>query len=275
MRIRYLFFFIGFLLSFPQSTSAYSIIGIENNVGAGFPRPNDDKGRADRAPTVLRVVFCPLHYENNADFLKDTGIMTRKLFQVRPFSEFEGRIAFSYLELSPEEQSRIFKPVSAFPPLLARRDFIDGLSEKIGAVYKLVIIDAKGGQTCAELSRIDKASLLIIGRARYNSANSFAKGFLHELGHSLGLRDEFIDSAHNLEPGYPNCAVTKKEAQEWWGDLVGRDSRVNYISGCCGNRSYIRPTIASLMNDADKAEDFGPVNERYLREALIEDKRNF
>ncbi|MDP3732853.1 MAG: hypothetical protein Q8R31_07540 [Candidatus Omnitrophota bacterium] len=30
----------------------------------------------------------------------------------------------------------------------------------------------------------------------------------------------------------------------------------------------IRPTIASLMNDADKAEDFGPVNERFLRKEL-------
>ena len=36
------------------------------------------------------------------------------------------------------------------------------------------------------------------------------------------------------------------------------------------NKKYIRPTIASLMNDADKAEDFGPVNERYLRQVLVE-----
>ncbi len=226
------------------------------------------KDAPDKA--VLRLVFCPLRYENNRDFLDDIGIITKKLFKLKPFSEFEGRIACSYLTLSPEEEGFIFKPVSAFPPLLVRQDFIDGLSEKIRPVYKLVIIDAKGGQTCAELSQIDKTSLLIVGRARYNSANSLAKGFLHELGHSLGLREESIDSAHNPQPGYPNCATSKKDAQEWWGDLAGRDSRVNYISGCSGNKEYIRPTIASLMNDADKAEDFGPVNERYLRKVLTE-----
>lgn len=226
------------------------------------------KDAPDKA--VLRLVFCPLHYQDNMDFLNDIGIFRKKLFKVSPFSEFEGKITFSYLNLSPEEEKLVFKPVSAFPPLLVRQDFIDGLDKKFKSVYKLVIIDAKGGQTCAELSQIDKTSLLIVGRARYNSGNSFAKGFLHELGHSLGLREESIDSAHKPEPGYPNCATSKKDAQEWWGDLVGRDSRVNYISGCSGNKGYIRPTIASLMNDADKAEDFGPVNECYLREVLRE-----
>jgi len=43
---------------------------------------------------------------------------------------------------------------------------------------------------------------------------------------------------------------------------------VRYVRGCCGNRNYIRPTTASLMNDPDKAGDFGPVNERYIRTAL-------
>ena len=247
-----MFFFIGLLLFFSQSAPAYTIA--------------HHKDAPDKA--VLRLVFCPLHYRDNRDFLNDIGIITKKLFKLKPFSEFEGKIAFSYLELSPEEERLIFKPVSAFPPLLARQDFIDGLSEKLKSVYKLVIIDAKSGQTCAELSQIDKISLLIIGRSRYNNSNSFAKGFLHELGHSLGLREEFIDAGHNPEPGYPNCAPTKKEAQEWWGDLVGQGTRVNYIFGCCGNKNYIRPTIASLMNDPDKAEDFGPVNERYLRQVL-------
>ncbi len=247
-------FFIVFLLFFPQSAPAYTIV--------------HHKDAPDKA--ILRIIFCPLHYRDGRDFLKDIGIITKKLFRLKPFSEFEGEIALSYLELSSEEEKSVFKPVSAFPPLLARQDFIDSLSRKIEGPYKLVIIDAKGGTTCAELSRTDKISLLIVGRSRYNNTNSFAKGFLHELGHSLGLRDEFIDSAHNPEPGYPNCALTKKEAREWWGDLVGRDSRVNYISGCCGNRNYIRPTIASLMNDADKAEDFGPVNERYLRKVLAD-----
>ncbi|MDD4980625.1 MAG: hypothetical protein PHC54_05090 [Candidatus Omnitrophica bacterium] len=49
---------------------------------------------------------------------------------------------------------------------------------------------------------------------------------------------------------------------------MGKVPRVNYIHGCCGNKNYIRPVIASLMNNPDKAEDFGPVNERFLRKEL-------
>ncbi len=135
--------------------------------------------------------------------------------------------------------------------------------------YKLVIIDVKGSISCAELSLIDKTSLIILGKARYKDTDSLAKGFLHELGHSLGLYDECVDCAQLSFGGYPNCAPTKEEAERWWGDLAGKDPRVNYIAGCCGNKNYIRPAIASLMNDPDKAEDFGPVNERYLRNILM------
>ena len=66
----------------------------------------------------------------------------------------------------------------------------------------------------------------------------------------------------------PIARQPKKRPRNGGGDLVGQGTRVNYIFGCCGNKNYIRPTIASLMNDPDKAEDFGPVNERYLRQVL-------
>lgn len=149
-----------------------------------------------------------------------------------------------------------------------RRDFLNDLLTYLKSNYKLIIIDASGSVSTAELSSPDKLSLVILGRARYEDSSSFAKGFLHELGHSLGLRDECVDCQQLCPPGPPNCATTKEEAENWWGDLVGKEQRVNYISGCCGNKEYIRPTIASLMNNPDKAEDFGPVNERYLRKIL-------
>ena len=65
-------------------------------------------------------------------------------------------------------------------------------------------------------------------------------------------------------PGPPNCAATEEDAKAWWGDLEGTMPRVHYIHGCGGNKNYIRPTIASFMNDPDKAGDYGPVNARYL-----------
>jgi hypothetical protein len=220
-----------------------------------------------KAGKYLNLVFCPLNYQDKADFVKDRGALIRKLKITKPFDECNN-FKFWYINLSPKEDLEVFKPVPAFPPLKVREDFLTDISSKIKGVYKLVIIDAEGSITCAELSEIGTTSLIIIGRSAYDNDNNFAKGFLHELGHSLGLRDECINCQQRSTSGYPNCASNKEEAIKWWGDLAGKDERVNYISGCCGNKDYIRPTIASLMNDFRKAEDFGPVNQRYLRREL-------
>jgi len=220
----------------------------------------------------LSLVFCPLYYKDAADFARDRETLIRRLKITKPFDEYNN-FKFWYINLSQKEECKVFKPTSVFPPFKVRKDFLTDISAKLKGVYKLIIIDAEGPVSCAELSSIDKLSLIILGRRRYENEGSFAKGFLHELGHSLGLRDEYAGGSQLCSPGPPNCAAIKKEAEEWWGDLVGKDSRVNYISGCCGNKDYIRPTIASLMNDPDKAEDFGPVNERYLRDALAGTKK--
>ena len=215
----------------------------------------------------LKLVFCPLNYSSKEDFLKDVGFLIQRLKKTSPFEEVSDKIGFYYVDLKEEEKS-IFKETNSFPPLGVRRDFLDGILSYLKSKYKLVIIDASGSVSCAELSSIDKLSLIILGKARYSQSGSFAKGFLHELGHSLGVHDECVDCQQLSPVGEPNCATNKEEAQKWWGDLVGKSPEVNYIRGCCGNKNYIRPTIASLMNDPDKAEDFGLVNERYLRKIL-------
>ncbi len=219
---------------------------------------------------ILNLVFCSLHYQDKEIFLKDIDALIARLSKIKPFDEFMRNIGFYYIVLSKEEENLIFKPTPSFPPLKVRQDFLDNILAHLKSNYKLIIIDASGSVSCAELSSVDKMSLIVLGKRRYKDRDSFAKGLLHELGHSLGLRDECVDCQQFSSAGQPNCASTKEEAEKWWGDLVGKEPRVNYISGCCGNKSYIRPSIASLMNDADKAEDFGPVNERYLRRVLEE-----
>jgi hypothetical protein len=191
----------------------------------------------------------------------------QRLKQTKPFDEFNN-FRFWHIILSGEEQDAIFKAVADFPPLKVRKDFLEDILAKLKSEYKLIIIDASGLTSCAELSSLDKTSLIILGKARYKDGHSFTRGFLHELGHSLGLRDECIDCQQLSSSGPPNCASNKQEAEEWWGELVGKESEVNYIAGCCGNKNYIRPTIGSLMNNPDNAEDFGPVNERYLKNIL-------
>jgi len=170
--------------------------------------------------------------------------------------------------VSDKEASETFKFTQDFPPLRIREDFLKDIQKRVGGEYKLVILDNRGFVSCAELSRADRSSLIILGREEYASGGDFAKGFLHELGHSFGLRDECVNCLQRSSSGYPNCASSPEEAQKWWGGLVKKGGRVGFISGCCGNKNYIRPTIASLMNDFRRADDFGPVNEKYLRSEL-------
>ena len=210
------------------------------------------------------MVFCALH-EDKETFLKDVHVLTSKLGATPPFSAFPHDIALYHIVLLPEEAARIFKEAPGIPPLQVRRDFLQTIAVRLKGPYKLVIIDASGGTSTAELSDPHTTSLIILGKGRYTTADSFAKGFLHELGHSLGLRDEGVSGTAGLAPpGPPNCAATEEEAKAWWGDLEGNVARVGYIHGCGGNKNYIRPTIASFMNDPDKAGDYGPVNTRYL-----------
>ena len=222
----------------------------------------------NQANSIFNLVFCPINYTNKENFSKDIEVFIQRLSKTKPFDEFMDRVGFWQINIFKDEEKALFKKTQGLPPLKVRQDFLDDILSYLKSDYKLILIDALGSVSCAELSSTDKMSLIILGKRRYNNSGSFAKGFLHELGHSLGLRDECVDCQQLSLAGPPNCAATKEEAQKWWGDLVGKVARVNYIRGCCGNKDYIRPVIASFMNDADKAEDFGPVNERYLKNIL-------
>jgi hypothetical protein len=217
----------------------------------------------------LNLVFCPRNYQNDSDFAGDLEKIKEKLKKIFPFSKCNDKISLYKVNITREEENKFFKDTQDFPPLDIRQDLLGNIGNSLKkSPYKLVIIDAKGEVSCAELSELSKVSLVILGRFRYKTAESFTKGFLHELGHSLGLRDECTDCSRPGEPGFPNCAATKEDALKYWGDLAAKGVGANFFAGCCGNRKYIRGTIASLMNDAEKAGSFGPVNERYLRDVL-------
>jgi hypothetical protein len=225
-------------------------------------------GESSSEGKSLNLVFCSLDYPNDGDFLKDIETLIQRLKMTKPFDEFNN-LKVWYIALSKQEESEIFKPTQGLPPLEVCLNFINSISANLNSNYKLVIIDSLGSVSCAELALPDRISLIILGKNRYRDKDSFTKGFLHELGHSLGLHDESPNSEAALcLPGPPNCAPTKEEAQRLWGDLTARGERVGYFSGCCGDKNYFRPTIASLMNNPDEASDFGPANERYIRDAL-------
>ena len=259
MKFLRLFIFAFYFFCFTSTCFAYTV---ESYAGQ-FP---------EQTANVLNFVFCPLNYVSNKLFLRDIERFYAKIKNTKPFDEFYSKIGFYYINLSDKEEDLIFKQKQGFPPIKVSKNFLDDVSTRLKSKYKLIVIDAGGSVSCAQLSSIDKTSLLILGKRRYKSINSFNKGFLHELGHSLGLRDEYTRCEQLCPPGKPNCATNIEEAEEWWGDLVKR-GKADYIRGCCGNRNYIRSSLVSLMNDPDKAENFGAVNECYLRRVLLESEQ--
>lgn len=221
------------------------------------------------AGSALNLVFCPLNYQDAESFQRDLDLCTQRLIKTRPFEGFRDSIRMWRVWLGRETQGILFRSTDDFPPVKVREDFLRGISRSLGAPYKLVLIDATGFVSCAEVSSINAFSVIVLGKAGCGGSDDFTGNFLHEIGHSLGLRDEGANcGSARCPPGPPNCAVSKEQAEEWWGALVGVDPAVNYIGGCCGNKDYLRPTLVSLMGDARKAEDFGPVNERYLKACL-------
>ncbi|MFA5338150.1 MAG: hypothetical protein WC330_07445 [Candidatus Omnitrophota bacterium] len=242
-----LFFYCNFC--FPYTIDTYP------NLNPGYS--------AKKIPFVL--VF--INYTNEQSYSADLSILNEKLMTTSPFDEFLKNIVVYKIDISREEEKIFFKKTQNFPYVSVRTDLLENIASDVKGAYKLVIVDSLGSLSCAELSLVDKFSLIILGRGRYKNKEDFAKGFMHELGHSFGLRDE-CSSCNQGRAGFPNCASNEKEAEKWWGRQVTERGRVGYFKGCCGRKDYIRPTIASLMNDPNKARDFGPVNEEYLRDSM-------
>ncbi len=217
----------------------------------------------------INLVFIPLGYPDKESFLKDVKELTEKLTITTPFNEFPGAFRIWMIDLTAKEQNLFFGTSGVFPYFSVRSDLLEKIQQGVKGTYKGIVISFSGSTSCAELSSANKFSLLIIGRNRYKDKNSFAKGFLHELGHSFGLRDECWKCAAT-DMGFPNCAKDKNEANQWWGDLTVGSERAGYFPGCCGRPDCIRPTSISLMNDPNKANDYGPVNERYLHNKMEE-----
>ena len=252
------FFFLALIsLFFTPPLSAWQII----------PYQQEDSLFIQESQVALNLVFVPLNYEQRDEFKDDVSSISDKLRQTPPFDEFKGLKVY-FLRILPDEEAVLFKRGEEYPYLKIRNDLIEQLEVRLDAPYKLVILDKQGSVTAAELSKINKFSMIILGKRSNNTKAKFAKAFLHEIGHSLGLREENPRSSHQIIPGPPNCAPDKQTALNWWGDMVGKIQGVGYISLRSGENIFIKPTSQSLMNNPRKSNTYGPVNERYLREEL-------
>ncbi|MFB6146391.1 MAG: hypothetical protein ABEJ08_01730 [Halobacteriaceae archaeon] len=101
-------------------------------------------------------------------------------------------------------------------------------------------------------------------------AGDGAAGFLHEWGHAFGgLKDEYYSEDGPDNSGPPNCASTREEAEEWWGDLADERDDVGFYRGCAYNEDNWRPHEQSIMGNGG-LWSYGPVGERAMREELAQ-----
>ncbi len=231
------------------------------------PLPADSVLAEPEEEIIINLVFVSLNYPESSDFEKDIYSITARLKSIFPFNEFKG-FSFFLLTVGPEEKQEIFKQNRGFPYLKVRDDFISELNNAIGGNYKLVILNKDISTSAAELSKANETSLIILGRDSFGKRNRLAKAFLHEFGHSLGLKEESAGSGQTVVPGEPNCAPDRQTAVKWWGDLAAENSSVGYFEVKAGGKTYIKPTLRSIMNNPFKSYGYGPVNERYLRREL-------
>ena len=216
---------------------------------------------------TLNLVFVSLGYQREDNFEKDISSILARLKKTSPFREFKS-LKIYLLDTGLKEKDALFKKSKNFPFLKVKNSLIQGIKRRVGGVYKLVILNKESSASAAELSSIKDISLIILGKSSYGKKNRIAKVFLHELGHSLGLREENPASSQPIISGEPNCAPDKETAKKWWGDAAEENSGVDYFEVKARNKTFIKPTLRSIMNNPFKSSGYGPVNERYLRGEL-------
>lgn len=103
-----------------------------------------------------------------------------------------------------------------------------------------------------------------------NDSQNDPRTFVHEFGHSFGgLQDEYTEFGARDDPGRPNCADDRQQAEDWWGELAGEEDSVDYFEGCSYVNSNVRPTIMSLMYiQFFDSYDFELVNEGRLERVI-------
>jgi len=252
-----------FFLFFPSSAFSWQITPYQQTKGVTIEK--------EEGQSILNLVFVSLGYQEEPEFKKDASLIINRFKNTPPFDELKGLKVY-LLDASLEERAILFKENEKFPYLKVRNDFIQSLENKLRGVYKLVILNKGGNASAAELSGIKDTSLIILGKSSYGRKNRLAKAFLHEFGHSLGLKEENSGTSRPIIPGRPNCAPDKKTAIKWWGDMAEVIDGVGYFEIQFGDNKFIKPTRRSIMNNPFKSSGYGPVNERYLyRELGIEE----
>ncbi len=133
--------------------------------------------------------------------------------------------------------------------------------------FELVVLSARTFTSRAAIAVPSKSSAAFVS----TSDDAWPRYLLHELGHTLGLRDERARlEAKSRSPARmpgPNCTATRAEARRRWGDLIAR-GEAGLHRGCAGHARWLRPDARTVMGFPRETTAFGAASTRYLRDAI-------
>jgi|GEM_PF-1886992 len=230
-------------------------------------------------PRGLNLIFFADKYPSWEEFEQDINSLMSVLKKIEPWQTYN---QYNIFKINPKKNDICYIKIKdeRKPVLRCKEDINNYLNNLSLERFKLVVLSRREFQSWANLVRMDNGGIFFsMPILLENNLEKAVHGllFAHLFGHSFGLKDEEIyvlaragGAPHT--PDGPNCAPDKETAKKMWGDLAGQfPETVGYFKGCCGNRDYIKPTKASIMNLNNTAEisyEYGPVSEMYLQKIL-------
>lgn len=227
----------------------------------------------------LTILFYYDGYQDKNLALRHVGLLQGALKNVEPFKS--SNVLHSRVITSGTEKCQVEKGPQNI--LRCDKSLIDDINELGIKHFKLVVLSPKDFVPNARQARGKNSTIYLPsfkGALTDEEVNVFlTRFFLHELGHSLGLRDEYkferndnaspeqISENIAYQPAQPNCAPDKATAQQWWKEYEST-GLITYENGCAGMERYVYPQKTTLMSVEPEPETFGVVSEDYLRGIL-------
>lgn len=238
----------------------------------------------------LTIVFFYDGYSDQDLALRHIKIVREALNIVEPFAS-SPHVA-TKIFTTPEKRCKAIKQ--------GPKTFLDcdrKLVESFNALgiehFKLVVLSPEEFVPVAKVARGKNSAIYIPTTNRTEQSDGFNKWlgqiFMHELGHSLGLRDEYArerpeehildieaydkeSSNPGFRPAKPNCAPDQQTAKAWWKDYLTSEATssglLGIFPGCAGRNDYFYPVKGTLMTVNAAQESYGIVSEEYLRASL-------
>ena len=275
-------FFVGLILLFYQNRSHLREISISQE---SQKLPTIFEESNSEYKNKFTLVFFYDGYDSQEEALRFIAVMKNALELVEPFSSASN--IETKIFTTPGQKCHLKKTVKTL--LECDKSLIESFNRLGIERFKLVILSPLNFVPSAKVARGKNSAIYMPtyqGSLTREELTRFVRRFfIHELGHSLGLRDEYsrdrpkesiIDeqAANSLssnvayQPAKPNCAPDEDTAKKWWGEYLGVFEDVGVFPGCAGRTTYFFPEESTIMSDNSAKEGFGKVSEDYLRGAL-------